>query len=154
MAASPVVRIRRLEPERDAGLPLPRYMTAGSAGMDVVAAVEEAVALQPGERRLIPTGLAFALPEGYEMQVRPRSGLAFRHGVTVANAPGTIDADFRGEVGVLLVNLGDEAFLVERGMRVAQLVVAPVAQAQLTLQDGLDTTDRGDGGFGHTGDEG
>ena len=151
MNEGPAVRIRRLEPERDADLALPCYMTPGAAGMDVVAALVEPLHLAPGDRGLVPTGLAVAVPHGFEMQVRPRSGLALRHGITVANAPGTIDSDYRGELGVLLVNLGSEHFTVERGMRVAQLVVAPVVQAQLVLTSTLESTDRGAGGFGHTG---
>ena len=126
-------------------------MTPGSAGMDVVAAVEEPVELAPGARLLVPTGLAFQIPTGYEIQVRPRSGLALRHGVTLANAPGTIDSDYRGELGVLLVNHGDEAFVVERGARVAQLVMAPIVQASLLVVDDVEDSQRGAGGFGHTG---
>jgi dUTP pyrophosphatase len=141
-----------LAPDRDADLPLPRLMTAGAAGMDVVAAVgAEGLLLPPGGRALVPTGLALAIPVGYEVQVRPRSGLAFKHGVTVLNAPGTIDSDYRGEVGVLLANLGGEAFTVRRGERIAQLVVAPVLAAELVLVDTLEDTERGAGGFGHTG---
>lgn len=135
------------------GLPLPAYETAGAAGLDLIAAVEEASGLElsPGTRKLVPTGLIFQLPEGYEGQVRPRSGLAFRHGVTVANAPGTIDSDYRGEVQVLLVNLGQENFTVTRGMRVAQFVVAPVVAAELVETDVINETIRGAGGFGSTG---
>jgi dUTP pyrophosphatase len=135
------------------GLPLPAYETAGAAGMDLIAAVEEGPGLElsPGARKLVPTGLIFQLPEGYEGQVRPRSGLAFRHGVTVANAPGTIDSDYRGEVQVLLVNLGGENFTVTRGMRVAQFVVAPVIMAELVETDVINETIRGAGGFGSTG---
>ena len=136
-----------------AGLPLPAYETAGAAGMDLIAAVEEGCGLElsPGARKLVPTGLIFQLPEGYEGQVRPRSGLAFRHGVTVANAPGTIDSDYRGEVQVLLVNLGQENFTVTRGMRIAQFVIAPVIMAQLVETDVINETIRGAGGFGSTG---
>jgi len=148
---APRLRVKRLHPERDHDLPLPRYMTPGSAGMDVVAAVEEPVELAPGARLLVPTGLAFQIPTGYEIQVRPRSGLALRHGVTLANAPGTIDSDYRGELGVLLVNHGDEAFVVERGARVAQLVMAPIVQASLLVVDDVEDSQRGAGGFGHTG---
>jgi len=126
-------------------------MTPGAAGMDVVAAIDEDMVLAPGERKAVSTGLAFALPPGYEMQVRPRSGLALRHGVTVANAPGTIDSDYRGEVKVLLVNLGGESYTIQRGDRVAQLVVAPVVQASLRLENTLDSTARDTGGFGSTG---
>lgn len=135
------------------GLPLPKYATAGAAGLDLAAAVPQdaPVTLHPGARALIPTGLAIELPPGCEAQVRPRSGLALRHGVTVLNAPGTIDADYRGEVCVLLVNLGDAPFLVERGARIAQLVVAPVRQACLVERGTLTGSPRGAGGFGSTG---
>lgn len=119
--------------------------------MDVVAAVEDAVTLGPGERSLIPTGLALEIPEGFEAQVRPRSGLAFKHGVTVLNAPGTIDSDYRGEVGVVLINLGEDPFIIERGERIAQLVVAPVTQVGIEVAEELTPTGRGAGGFGHTG---
>jgi dUTP pyrophosphatase len=134
-------------------LDLPRYETAGAAGMDLLAAVPEAapVVMPPGGRALIPTGLRLALPLGCEGQVRPRSGLALKHGVTVLNAPGTIDSDYRGEVGVLLINLGQEPFTVARGMRIAQLVIAPVAQARLNETTSLPDSARGAGGFGSTG---
>ncbi|MGF1609382.1 MAG: dUTP diphosphatase [Kiloniellales bacterium] len=134
-----------------ADLPLPAYATPDSAGMDLLAAVESVVVLQPGERRLVPTGLAIALPAGYEAQVRPRSGLALKHGVTVLNAPGTIDADYRGEVGVILVNLGDAPFTIERGGRIAQLVIAPFARTQWAPNEALPDSERGSGGFGSTG---
>ena len=150
-AQAPVLRIARLHPARDGDLPLPRYMTDGAAGMDVVAAVLEELVLEPGQRALVPTGLRLAVPDGYEVQVRPRSGLALRHGISQVNAPGTIDSDYRGEVGVLLVNLGQEPFVVRRGERIAQLVVAPVARAGVELVASLDETERGSGGFGHTG---
>lgn len=130
---------------------LPRYMTAGSAGMDLSAAVDEPLRLGPGQTALVPTGLAIELPPGHEGQVRPRSGLAAKHGVTVLNAPGTIDADYRGEVKVLLVNLGREPVQIVAGMRVAQLVVAPVVRVELHEVDELGGTVRGAGGFGHTG---
>jgi dUTP pyrophosphatase len=133
------------------GLPLPVYMTAGAAGADVCAAVDAPVVLAPGDRALIPTGFALAVPEGYEVQVRPRSGLALRAGITLLNAPGTIDSDYRGPVGVILVNLGREAFTVNRGDRIAQLVLAPVARAAFGETDGLTATERGAGGFGSTG---
>jgi dUTP pyrophosphatase len=132
-------------------LPPPDYQTAGAAGMDLRAAVQEAVTLQPGEYRLIPCGFAIAVPEGYEAQVRPRSGLANKHGVTVLNAPGTIDADYRGEVGVILVNHGPAPFSVSRGDRIAQLVVAPVVRVSWDAVEVLPETSRGSGGFGHTG---
>ncbi len=133
------------------GLPLPAYATEGAAGMDVVAAVDAPLVLAPGARAAVPTGLAMAIAPGFEVQVRPRSGLALNHGLTVANAPGTIDCDYRGEVKVLLVNLGDAPFTIERGMRIAQLVVAPVTRAALVVVEQLDSTARGEGGFGSTG---
>jgi len=138
------------------GLPLPAYETPGAAGMDLIAAVEEAspFRLSPGESRLVPTGLILELPEGYEGQVRPRSGLAFRNGITVLNAPGTVDADYRGEVQVLLINLGREDFSITRGMRIAQLVVAQVAAAMLVETENVTETTRGAGGFGSTGTAG
>ena len=132
-------------------LPLPAYATRGAAGMDIVAAVTEDLVLAPGGRSAVPTGLSMAVPAGHEVQVRPRSGLALRHGVTVANAPGTIDSDYRGEVKILLVNLGDADFTVSRGMRIAQIVLAPVTRADPKLVEELDDTARGSGGFGSTG---
>jgi dUTP pyrophosphatase len=142
------VDIRRLPGNDD--LSLPRYMTGHAAGMDLLAAVEEAVEILPGERRLIPTGVALALPEGYEAEIRPRSGLALRHGVTLVNAPGTIDADYRGEVGVILINHGRAPFTVRRGDRIAQMVVHRVCRVVWALKGALASTKRGDGGFGHT----
>lgn len=138
------------EPSAD-GLPLPAYETEYAAGMDLRAAVTAPVALQPGERRLIPTGLRIAVPPGYEAQVRPRSGLALRHGIGMPNAPGTIDADYRGEVGVILINHGETPYVIERGARIAQLVVAPVSRVDWEETEALDATVRGEGGFGHTG---
>jgi dUTP pyrophosphatase len=132
-------------------LPLPEFATAHSAGADLRAAVGAAVTLEPGEIRLIPCGFAMAIPPGYEAQVRPRSGLSSRHGVTLVNTPGTIDADYRGEVQVPLINLGKAAFVVERGMRVAQMVVAAVPKVKFAEVEELDETARGEGGFGHTG---
>ncbi len=140
----------QVQPEGE-GLELPAYATAGAAGMDLRAAVRAEVTLAPGARALISCGIRIALPEGYEAQVRPRSGLALRHGVTVANAPGTIDSDYRGTVSVILVNLGDEPFVIRRGERIAQLVVAPVTRVELTVVDELPESARGAGGFGHTG---
>jgi dUTP pyrophosphatase len=136
-----------------AGLPLPAYATADAAGLDLCAAVaeEKPLVLSPGERAAIPTGLAFAIPPGFEGQVRPRSGLALSHAVTVLNAPGTIDSDYRGEILVVLVNLGREPFAVTRGMRIAQIVFAPVARVMLQQVQSLEATARGDGGFGSTG---
>ncbi len=133
------------------GLDLPQYATEQSAGVDLRAAVGEPVTLNPGERRLIPTGLAIALPSDFEAQVRPRSGLALKHGVTVLNSPGTIDADYRGEIGVILVNLGQEPFTIERGERIAQMVVAPVRQLAWSEASDLEESARGAGGFGSTG---
>jgi dUTP pyrophosphatase len=132
-------------------LPLPAYETPESAGMDVRAAITEPLILQPGERTLIPTGLKIALPPGTEAQIRPRSGLAFRHGITMLNAPGTIDSDYRGEVKVLAVNHGSEPFTVERGDRIAQMVIAPVFRAVINTVESLEDTERGEGGFGSTG---
>ena len=133
------------------GLPLPAYATAMSAGMDLLAAVIETVIVEPGGRSLIPSGIAIALPEGHEAQVRPRSGLAAKHGITVLNSPGTIDADYRGEIIVILMNLGDTPFSVERGMRIAQMVVAPVARITWSETDRLSASERSDGGLGSTG---
>ncbi len=133
------------------GLELPHYATSQSAGMDLSAAVEDPLVIPAGGTVLVPTGLAIALPDGYEAQIRPRSGLAFKNGVTVLNAPGTIDADYRGEVKVLLINHGKEAFEITRGMRIAQMVIAAYTQASWNLVDSLDETARGAGGFGSTG---
>lgn len=133
------------------GLPLPEYKTAMSAGADLLAAVTADTVILAGGRALVPTGLSIALPKGYEAQVRPRSGLALKSGITCLNTPGTIDADYRGEVGVILANLGAEDFTVERGMRIAQIVVAPVTQLQWQIVDDLSETERGSGGFGSTG---
>jgi len=151
LTESPRVRVARLDHGRD--LPLPGYQTEGAAGCDLHAAVpaDAPVEIAPGARAAIPTGLAMAIPAGYEGQVRPRSGLAARHGVTVLNTPGTIDSDYRGELTVILVNLGQSPFAVERGMRIAQLIVAPVAQAAFEDVADLDATGRGSGGFGSTG---
>jgi dUTP pyrophosphatase len=143
------VKIKRAPGAAD--LPLPVRMTAQSAGFDLPARVEQPVTLSPGEIRLIPCGFHMALPPGYEAQVRPRSGLASRHGVTLVNSPGTIDADYRGEVAVPLINLGREPFVVERGMRIAQMIVLPVPPVQWIEVDDLGETSRGQGGFGHTG---
>ncbi len=145
------IEFKRLADNPD--LPLPAYATAGAAGFDLRACVpeEQPVVLQPGERALIPTGFAVAIPDGYEMQVRPRSGLAVKHGLTVLNAPGTVDADYRGPVAVPLINLGQEPFTVHRGERIAQGVIAAAAQVRLVLVAELDETARGEGGFGSTG---
>lgn len=143
------VRVQRLP--HGADLPLPDYATAAAAGLDLLAAVAAPLAIPPGGRALIPTGLAIALPEGFELQIRPRSGLALRHGITLPNSPGTIDADYRGELGVILLNTGAEAFTVTRGMRIAQAVLAPVTRLAWVPVAALDDTARGDGGFGSTG---
>lgn len=145
----PSIHVVQLDHAKD--LPLPAYETADAAGMDVRAALSEAVVLDPGQRKAIPTGLKLAIPSGFEVQVRPRSGLAIKKGITMINAPGTVDADFRGEVHVLMVNHSDEPFVVEHGERIAQLVVAPVVQATWKRVEELDETARGEGGFGSTG---
>lgn len=147
MSAPVKVAIKRLPHGR--GLPLPAYATEGAAGMDVVSA--EDVTLDPGARHAVATGLSMAIPQGFEVQVRPRSGLALKHGITVPNTPGTIDSDYRGELKVILINLGAEPFAIQRGDRVAQLVLAPVVQAAWDEVAELDTTERGEGGFGSTG---
>ncbi len=145
----PIVFVQRLA--HGADLPLPSYATAQSAGLDLMAAVGDEVTLAPGARQLIPTGLAIALPAGFEAQVRPRSGLALKHGITVLNSPGTIDADYRGEVQVLLINHGAQPFVIKRGDRIAQMVVAPVTQIAWNIVERLDETERGSGGYGSTG---
>ena len=150
MADEPVIlSIRRIPGSED--IPLPEYATPGSAGLDLRAAVDSDTILLPGERKLIPTGLTLAIPEGYEGQVRPRSGLALKHGISMANTPGTIDSDYRGPVQVIMINLGAEPFVIRRGDRIAQLVICPVAHARLVEVESLPETARNDGGFGHTG---
>lgn len=146
---SPAIAVVRL-PEGD-GLPLPTYMSAGAAGADVVAAVGAEVVLAPGERALIPTGFALEVPAGWEVQIRPRSGLALRSGITLLNSPGTIDSDYRGHVGVIVANLGNEPFAIRRGDRIAQMIVAPVARADFREVAVLGASERGSGGFGSTG---
>jgi dUTP pyrophosphatase len=150
---APVVAVMRLAHNQD--LPLPAYETSGAAGMDLRAAIEAdaPIVLAVGARAAIPTGLAIALPDHYEAQIRPRSGLALKHGVTCLNTPGTIDADYRGEIKVILINLGDEPFTIQRGDRIAQVMVAPVHQASLIEVEMLDETKRGAGGFGSTGQQ-
>ncbi len=142
----PVVQLSHGE-----GLPLPSYATPQSAGMDLLAAIDDTIKLAPGERILVPTALTIALPTGYEAQVRPRSGLALKNGITLANTPGTIDADYRGEIGVIMINLGKDSFTIERGARIAQMVIAPCIQVGWMPTPSLDATARGDGGFGSTG---
>jgi dUTP pyrophosphatase len=145
------VQLRWLQPEDQADLPLPWYHSEFAAGMDVAAAVTEPLVLEPGEISMVPTGFAVALPPGFELQVRPRSGLAIKHGITVVNSPGTIDADYRGEVKIGLINLGRTPYTVQRGDRIAQLVFAPVCRAEIRVVTELDETTRNTGGFGHTG---
>ena len=149
--SDPIIRFRRLHPERDGDLPLPQYMSPGASGLDLPAAVEKDVVLAPGEIRLIPTGLAIAIPPGFEGQVRPRSGLALKHGIGLINSPGTIDWDYRGEIGLAMINLGVRSYTIRRGDRLAQLVINRVYQARIQLVEDLDSTDRADGGFGHSG---
>ena len=147
---TPQIQIKKIHPEAK----LPEYMTALAAGMDICAHLDDALVLEPGQRCLVPTGLAFAIPPGYEIQVRPRSGLAIKHGIALVNSPGTIDADYRGEVRIILINHGLESFTIIPGDRIAQLVVAPVCQADLFEVPELGETERGSGGFGHTGKNG
>ena len=148
MSSIPVQIVRLPHAE---GLPLPAYATAGAAGMDLIAAVSAPLTIPPGGRVLVPTGLRIALPPGYEMQVRPRSGLALKHGIVLPNSPGTVDEDYRGEVQVIVMNAGDAAFTVERGMRIAQAIVAPVVRVAWREVAAIDETARGEGGFGSTG---
>jgi len=143
------LQIKFLENGKD--LPVPHYQTTDASGMDLYAAVNEPVTLENGEITCIPTGIAIAIEPGYEAQVRPRSGLAIKFGISIVNSPGTIDADYRGEVGIILINLGKKPFTVERGMRIAQLVIQPVCKAKVIVKEELSETDRGAGGFGHTG---
>lgn len=148
---SPTIQLKRLHPDRDRDIPLPRYMTPRAAGMDLCAAIEDTWTLEPGRIALVPLGFAMALPDGFEAQIRPRSGLAIHHGITVVNAPGTIDSDYRGEVKVGLINLGPVSFALRRGERIAQMVIQRVCQAQVAAVVELDVTERGAGGFGSTG---
>lgn len=143
------IMIKKLEGSED--LPLPKHMTPHSAGMDIFAAVKEEVVIEPGKRALLPTGIAIALPPGIEAQIRPRSGLAIKNGIGLLNSPGTIDADYRGEIKIILINMGDEPFFVKRGDRIAQMVVREIFQGEWLTVDELPETDRSDGGFGHTG---
>lgn len=148
--SSPItIQIRRKQGCED--VPLPQYMSDHAAGMDVCAACEDEVPLAPGEIKLIPGGFYMAIPVGYEAQMRPRSGLALKHGITLPNSPGTIDADYRGEVCVILANVGRDAFVIRRGMRIAQMVIAPVTRVEVAIVAALNDTQRGSGGFGHTG---
>ena len=151
MTESLILQIRRLNPERDRDLPIPEYMSPGASGLDLPAAVEGEITLAPGEIRLIPTGLALAIPPGFEGQVRPRSGLALKHGISLINSPGTIDSDYRGELGLAIINQGQKPYTIRRGDRLAQLVIQKVYQAAIQVVDDLDNTDRAAGGFGHSG---
>jgi dUTP pyrophosphatase len=151
MAPSPIIKFLRLRPESDSDIALPRYMTPQSAGMDICAAVTEEVLLEQGEIAMLPTGFAMALPPGYEAQIRPRSGLAVKHGIGLINSPGTIDADYRGEVMIAVINLGPRPYTFHRGDRVAQMIINRVHQAELLEVEHLDETRRNTGGFGHTG---
>ena len=145
------VRLCWLDPEKSADLSLPAFQSESAAGMDIAAAVDVPVILEPGAIGHIPTGFAVAIPEGHELQIRPRSGLAFRHGITIINSPGTIDADYRGEVRIGLINLGQATYTINRGDRIAQMILAPVLRARLAVVQQLDETGRAAGGFGHTG---
>jgi dUTP pyrophosphatase len=151
MTKALTLRIRRLNPGKDRDLPLPEYMSPGASGLDLPAAVESEITLSPGEIRLIPTGLALAIPPGFEGQVRPRSGLSLKHGITLVNTPGTIDSDYRGELGLAIINLGQHPYTIHRGDRLAQLVIHKVYQAYIQVVEDLEATDRADGGFGHSG---
>jgi dUTP pyrophosphatase len=151
MDHSPTIKFLRLRPNLDADIPLPRYMTPHAAGMDICAAIENNLSLEPGAITLIPTGFAISVPQGFEAQIRPRSGLAVKHGITLINSPGTIDADYRGEVMVAVVNLGKKKYFFHRGDRIAQLVIKKVCQVRVKTVDQLDETVRNTGGFGHTG---
>jgi dUTP diphosphatase len=151
MSSDPVIQLKRLNPQKDSDIPLPRYMTPQAAGMDICAAVDDTLTLVPRAMALVPTGFAMALPPGFEAQVRPRSGLAIKYGITVINSPGTIDSDYRGEVKVGLINLGSMPYTLRRGERIAQMVIQRVAQAHVRVVPELDETRRNDGGFGSTG---
>ncbi|MDX2454713.1 dUTP diphosphatase [Desulfosarcina sp.] len=151
MHPSPSIELLRLDPDNNQDIPLPRYMTAQSSGMDICAVLNDDLVLAPGRISLVPTGFAMALPDGFEAQIRPRSGLAVKHGITIINAPGTIDADYRGEVKVALINLGQESVTLKRGDRIAQMVIQQVCQVRINVVEQLNDTDRSVGGFGHTG---
>jgi dUTP pyrophosphatase len=151
MESDPVLKIVRLRPDADADIPLPRYMTPQSAGMDICAAIEDDLILQKGAFTLIPSGFAIALPPGFEAQIRPRSGLAAKHGIGLINSPGTVDADYRGEIMIAVINLGGRSYTFRRGDRIAQMIIKKVYHARLDVVEQLDQTRRDTGGFGHTG---
>ena len=151
MHPSPCIELLRLDPDNNQDIPLPRYMTAQSSGMDICAALNDDLVLAPGRIGLVSTGFAMALPDGFEAQIRPRSGLAVKHGISIINAPGTIDADYRREVKIALINLGQEPVTIKRGDRIAQMVIQQVCQVRINVVEQLNDTDRSVGGFGHTG---
>jgi dUTP pyrophosphatase len=151
MSAETIIKCCRVRPEKDADIPLPKYMTPHSAGMDICAAVESSVLLQPGDIALIPTGFAISMPAGFEAQIRPRSGLAVKHGISLVNAPGTIDADYRGEIKIAIINFGKIAYTIHRCDRIAQMVINKICQARFDVVGSLDNSSRNSGGFGHTG---
>lgn len=151
MDSSPIIKIKRLHPDTDSDIPLPRYMTDQSAGMDLCAAIKNDLVLNKGELTLIPTGFAIALPQGFEAQIRPRSGLAIKHGIGLINSPGTIDSDYRGEIKIAVINLGPRPYTFRRGDRIAQMVIKKVCFARLDMVEELEETKRNTGGFGHTG---
>ena len=151
MNPSPVIKIKRLHPDTESDIPLPRYMTDQSAGMDLCAAIKDDLVLNKGELTLIPTGFAIALPQGFEAQIRPRSGLAIKHGIGLINSPGTIDTDYRGEIKIAVINLGPAPYTFRRGDRIAQMVIKKMYLARLDVVEELDETERNTGGFGHTG---
>jgi dUTP pyrophosphatase len=151
MMEAPTINITRLRPDSDADIPLPQYMTPQAAGLDVCAAIRNDLVLEPGAITLIPTGFSIAIPEGFEAQIRPRSGLAVKHGIGLINSPGTIDADYRGEVMIAVINLGRKSYTFHRGDRIAQMVINRIFKATLKIVEKLDETDRNAGGFGHTG---
>ncbi len=151
MIQTPVIQLRRIHPDRDSDLPLPRYMTPNAAGMDLVAAIETDILIKQGAIVLIPTGFAMAIPDGFEGQIRPRSGIAVNHGIGIINSPGTIDSDYRGEVKIAVINMGKKDYTLHRGDRIAQMVIKKVYQARLEVVEMLGETERDSGGFGHTG---
>ncbi|MBU1168281.1 MAG: dUTP diphosphatase [Proteobacteria bacterium] len=151
MNQTPLIRFLKINPDKDGDIPLPRYMTPEAAGMDICISISGDLSLKPGGIMLLPTGFKMAMPSGFEAQIRPRSGLAVKHGIGLINSPGTIDSDYRGEVKLAVINLGDHEYTFKRGDRVAQMVISPVIQARIDVVDTLDDTERNSGGFGHTG---
>jgi dUTP pyrophosphatase len=151
MTITPVIQLRRIHPDKDSDIPLPRYMTTQSAGMDLCAVIENDILMKHGDIVLVPTGFAMAIPEGFEGQIRPRSGIAVKHGIGIINSPGTIDSDYRGEVKIAVINMGKKAYILRRGDRIAQMIIKKVYQARLEVVETLEETERNSGGFGHTG---